>query len=301
MKSLLTISAVWVLIIILATGCKKEAALSPTTEPEDIYGDPTLPQGNHPYDAEILDLFKKYRTLFLYKYVPADIYHTPAYWVGGRYDTVKNKTLGGNYDVPANEAYVGKQLNLVKDALLKYYPEALLRQGLPQKIFILDSFYYAYAGTGLPRDNWPELFNSYPGPDFIITTWAGKRIDAITDAEKYAFKSSINSDFLVFAHAKNAIKRQATFSALTDYSLVDYYNHYEHGVLDYYRRSVDEDWDDYMKAIVSNSYTALTSPGGILHPSIDTKGVIRKKYDIVIGYFQNVFGIDLQAIGNAGS
>ena len=78
-----------------------------------------------------------------------------------------------------------------------------------------------------------------------------------------------------------------------------YTNYYEQGVIDYYRRSPDQDWDAFMETIVSNTYTTLTSSGGVLHPGIDTKGVIRKKYDVMIAYFKNAFGVDLQAIGNA--
>jgi len=37
-----------------------------------------------------------------------------------------------------------------------------------------------------------------------------------------------------------------------------------------------------------------------LHPGVDTKGLIRKKYEIVIAYFKSTFGVDLQAIGDAG-
>ncbi|HVK46621.1 MAG TPA: hypothetical protein VM488_02225 [Pseudobacter sp.] len=301
MKSFLYISAVWVLAALFATGCKKEAALSPTPEPENIYGDPTLPQGNHPYDADILELFKKYRTLFLYKYEQKDIMYNVTYWIGGRYDTAANKTFAGFFDVPADEDYVDEQLHLINETFLKYYPESLLRAGLPQKIFLLDSFYRAYNGTGIPQNNWPELQDVYAGGDYFVATWAGERINAITNPEKYAFKSKLNSMFLVYAHAKNAIKRQAAFTALTDYALVDYWTAYEQGVIDYTRKGVEEDWDVFMETIVSNSYTSLTSPGGLLHPSTDVKGLIKKKYDIVISYFQNVFGIDLQAIGDAGS
>jgi hypothetical protein len=38
-----------------------------------------------------------------------------------------------------------------------------------------------------------------------------------------------------------------------------------------------------------------------LSPDTDTKGVYRQKYDVVINYFKITFGVDLQAIGNAGS
>jgi hypothetical protein len=81
----------------------------------------------------------------------------------------------------------------------------------------------------------------------------------------------------------------------------------DQGVIGYYYAgnwylpgNPDADWDKYMDVIVSNSYDMLTSSGNILSPDTDTKGVYRKKYDAMINYFKTTFGVDLQAIGNAG-
>ena len=37
---------------------------------------------------------------------------------------------------------------------------------------------------------------------------------------------------------------------------------------------------------------------GILHPDIDKKQMIRKKYDYMINHFKEEYNIDLQAIGD---
>ncbi|AXY73112.1 hypothetical protein D3H65_03610 [Paraflavitalea soli] len=285
---------------VLAAGCKKEKALTPSPEKENVYGDYTLPQGNHPYDADILQLFQKYNTMFLYKYVAKDLYYQVKYYTNGIYDPVKDSTTASGYfDVPANEAYVGQQLALLKDLWLKYYPDALMKAGLPKKIFLLDSFYYAYAGPGKPTDNWPTPQDTYQGPDFFALTWGGPRITSITAAERYAYKSTLNSVFLSTAFSKGAIKRSSAFTVLTNYTGLTYANFQQEGVIDWYRRSPDADWDAFMSTIVSNTYTQLTATGGVLNPAIDTKGIIKKKYDIVIAYFKATFGVDLQAIGNA--
>ena len=301
MKRLLYILAVTSLSM---TGCKKEAKLTPTTKPEDIYGDPTLPQGNHPYDAEILQLYKDYRTLFLYKYKPHDLYYNITDNLSGYYDTATDKTVrGGYFDVPADEAYVGQQLDLLKELWLNYYPDSLLRKGLPQKVFLVDSFYFAYPGPGKPVDNWPEMFNAFDGGDYILAGFGGSRIAAITPEDKYAMKGELNAAFLVFTHKQGAIKPIAAFKAQTDYGSVNPTNYHDEGLLEYdYNggNTLDRDWDAYTRIIVSNSYDVLTAPGNILSPDVDTKGVIRKKYDIMIAYFKTTFGVDLQAIGNAG-
>ena len=58
------------------TACYEEDKLTPSEEGENVYnGEYTLPQGNHDYDNDILELFSKYQTMFLYKYEPHDIYY----------------------------------------------------------------------------------------------------------------------------------------------------------------------------------------------------------------------------------
>ena len=53
-----------------------------------------------------------------------------------------------------------------------------------------------------------------------------------------------------------------------------------------------------MNAIVSTPYEQLIAPGGILHPDIDKKQMIRKKYTYMIDHFKKEYNIDLQAIGD---
>ena len=301
MKSIVNRITALCLIACLVTACRKEEKLTASPDRENVYGDYTLPQGNHPYDTEIVQMFQQYNTLFLYKYVPHDLYYQVIYNTGGIYDAVKDSTTRyGYFDVPANEAYVGQQLDLLKEIWLKFYPDALLKAALPKKVFLLDSFYFAYAGAGKPTDNWPTLYDTYQGEDFFAVTWGGTRLNAITMAEKYDLKSTLNTMFLTLAHQKGAIKRSTAFTALTNYPAVTYTNYYEMGIINYYTRTPDTDWDTFMQTIVSNSYASLTAPGGVLHPGVDTKGLIRKKYDLMIAYFKTVLGVDLQAIGDAG-
>ena len=303
MKQSIYLLTVVLLSSSLLAGCKKEAKLTPTTTPEDVYGDSTLPQGNHPYDADILQLFKKYNTLFLYKYKPHDLYYNVTDYIGGTYDTASDQTTKpGYFDVPADEAYVGVQLDLLKELWLNYYPDSLLKKGLPQKVYLVDSFYLAYSGPGKPLDNYPTFLEAFKGGDYILATWGSARITNIALADKYALKSQLNADFLDLAHAQGAVTRSPAFTALTDYSAVNYYTADALGVIDYYNHGTpDTDWDLYMETIVSNSYATLTSPGNILSPDRDTNGIFLKKYNIMIAYFQSVFGVDLQAIGNADS
>ena len=302
MKSIVNIVTALLLIACFVTGCRKEEKLTASPDRENVYGDHTLPQGNHAYDADIVQLFQKYNTMFLYRYVPNDLYFNINTYLGGTYDPVKDSTTKyGYFDVPAKEAYIGMQLELIKNIWLKYYSDALLKQGMPQKVYLLDSLYIAYSGPGKPVDNWPSFYDFFKGGDYFAISYGGPYLATITPEEKYSLKGKLNAAFLALAHARGAIKASASFAALTDYSALTWNNYYPFGALYYWQMNADKDLDLYMEAIVSNSYAMLTAPGGILHPGVDTKGLIRKKYDLVIAYFKTAFGIDLQAIGNEGA
>lgn len=290
-----------VLLTFLVTGCKKEAKLTPSDKPEHVKNHQVLPQGNHPYDTEILRLYQKYGTLFLYKYDSLDLYYNIDEYMGGTYDPVKNETtIYGLFDTPADEAYIGQQLDMVKDLWMKYWPDALLKSAMPHKFYLVDSFFYAYNGPGTPADNWWEMYDFYEGPDYFLVSWGSDRLNTIPATAKYNMKAKLNARFLVLAHLRGFIKPTAAFAAVTNYGAATYANHKEMGIIDWTRSGLQKDWDVYMETIVSNTFTKLNSPGNVLHPAVDKKGVIKKKYDIVIAYFQSAFGVDLQAIGNAG-
>ena len=57
----------------------------------------------------------------------------------------------------------------------------------------------------------------------------------------------------------------------------------------------------YVTKIICTPYKDLVSETGdcnYLNPSKDTKGLIRKKYDMITKYFQTVYEVDLQKIGD---
>lgn len=98
---------------------------------------------------------------------------------------------------------------------------------------------------------------------------------------------------------KELIKRSTAFTSVTNYGAsMTAANMYEFGILHYSYRTIAGDWEQYVKAIVSTPYEQLIAPGGILHPDIDKKQMIRKKYDYMINHFKEEYNIDLQAIGD---
>ena len=290
--------------------CEREADLEPTPELEGVYGDPTLPQGNHDYDTRIVAMFKTYKTMFLYKYLPHDLYWNVTQWKGGTYDPVRDTTYqaNGNYedngyfDTPADENYVGQQLNMLDDIWLDFYPDKYLIQCLPHKVYLLDSLYRSMAKKGTPNRN---VILAYSGGDFIAATWGGARILQMTPAEKIALKNAVNTIFMGFATRRGGAVTPGTFRIVSNYQTTTIpYN--ENGFLNNNINNEGSDWTSYLNAIVTTPYSKMiaidgsaTGGPGILHPDFDTKGLIQRKYDIVIDFFKTVHGFDLQAVGNA--
>ncbi len=75
-------------------------------------------------------------------------------------------------------------------------------------------------------------------------------------------------------------------------------NKLEKGLLEYPPNNLKDlvrDFVSYVDAITSQTTAELEA--GILRPQADKKGLVRKKYNIVLRYFQE-YGVDLAAIGN---
>jgi hypothetical protein len=56
------------ILLLMAAGCKKEDAIVP----DKIVPEYSLPQGNHPYDTQIVDFHNKYGCYILYKFTEKD-------------------------------------------------------------------------------------------------------------------------------------------------------------------------------------------------------------------------------------
>ena len=112
----------FMLLVLIATGCYKENNPEPSSEPEAIYGKYTLPQGNHDYDPEIAEIYKKYGTLPLYQFEDKDFWWAVSSDIRWKYQEGIG-VVSGYEAAPANENYVGEQLELVKSKFLYFFPD----------------------------------------------------------------------------------------------------------------------------------------------------------------------------------
>ena len=296
------------LVALCYIACDKNEELIPCIEPENVYGDPTLPQGDHDYDDYILDFHEKYNTLILYKYEPRDIYWniTNNAFIPIVYDSVGAISVGGYRDFPADEAYIDRQLEMMREKFLSHYPDDFLRQMLPKKIFLLRAF-ESVTKEGVVTDGAPTS-----GIDYLLFQWGGEEILAITPAQVNDFRAKASEVFLRKLVNNSKIERDPVFLGITDYSTPGSGNaaRLANGFITPSAITTTSDWDAYVAAIVATPYDTLVAPRGdlpltnfvnrrgILTPEYDTSGKLRLKYDAMVAYFKQTYGIDLQAIGN---
>lgn len=293
--SLLILCLAWGL-----SGCYHEDSLHASPEKENVYSEYDLPQGDHDYDKIIVEMFEKYNTLFLYKYNPVDVYYDKDKYLNGTYFPEQDSTASGLFYVPSDEAWVGKQVELLQELWLKYYPDAFLKR-LPLKVFLADSLYSAKSGLGTPVELLNITYLVRRGIDYIMVTYGSSRIEKMTQAEKYEFKRSLHRVFL--DHLDLPVTSE--FAEVSNYTIFSNTNYkkyiHVYGFLNWENSTTpQDDWFSYIDAIVDHPYDELISDGeyGYLHPSKDTQKRILQKYNMVIDYFKNNYQIDLQKISN---
>lgn len=286
----------------LLIGCWDEGELKPTPEPELIYGKYSLPQGDHDYDDDIVAFYKKYSSLILYKFTSKDFGWSPTgnvAWDIAK-DTVYDEYNQGNKwnAIPANEQYVGNQLELLRKKFLNYLPDTFLYL-LPQKILLCSTIERLPTHLGYePTPDQCEAFNVYLGYFHMAVSCGNSKILTMTAEERNQFKIDVCTAY--FETVLKVLDKPQDFFQVSTYSDGIGENAiYENGFLNYNSRtSMDKDWFDYIKLAIENSIEDLEAEGGVLNESIDVEGKIREKYTVMTEFFKSKYHFDIQAIGN---
>lgn len=282
------------------TACEKEEDLTLSEHSEFGYA---VPQGEHDYDPKIVDWYNRCNFFILYRFLPRDIYWSVTGWTEAyeREDQTASAWSDGWKADVADEAYVGSQLKLLEEQLLRFYPDSVLRRCMPLKILLCSRLYY------VSNDGSYKQRNVYSGFDHLALNWGSAAIEGITSDSVRLFKNEVNLEFLLRLKKNNKIPDLYAFYEVSDYSEKSTSeNRYEKGFLKTAEKQED-DWARYLEAVISTTLEDLTTETsatdatfkGILNAVKDTKGLIRKKYDIIVGYYKDKHGIDLQAIGNS--
>ena len=286
--------------ILLLGGCYDEDKLSPSEEPESIHGENTLPQGDHDYDSKIVNYYNKYQTLILYKFTDKDFGWSPTANVAfNLQDTVLNPGADFKYyAAPADENYVGQQLQLLEDKWFNYLSDKM-KQLLPQRILLCSSIHKLAVGKGhMPTANDAQRLEFYSGYYHIAVNWGNASVTKMSKAERNDFKVNICTAF--FDEIRNNIAIPEEFQVQTRYAdNISSESIHAEGLLDYnHRANMKEDWFDFIKLAISKPLSELQAAGGVLNPAVDLTGKIKAKYDIMINFFKENYDTDLQKIGD---
>lgn len=126
--------------LLCAVACYDEKELSPS----GIISSYSVPQGEHDYDDVIVEYYNKYGSCLLYKFTDKDTYWTPSGWMNG---VLGVNGKAGYLATPADEKYVGEQLDLIQKLWFSSYSAEFLKEFLPMKIMLcseIDSLYVTW-------------------------------------------------------------------------------------------------------------------------------------------------------------
>ncbi|MBC9932830.1 hypothetical protein [Chitinophaga qingshengii] len=259
---------------IACTACNKSAKLEPSPQ-KPFY---TLPQGNHSYDDTIVAFHKKYDTYILYKFSQDDY----------AYDYT-NKRADTAYE--ANPAYIGASIRFFYDQLLNIYPEKFVQATMPLKIFLA-------SGIGAKGIMNPRGFTATRS--MLAIGWANDALPGKTPAEIKRMRGQLHRYYIERAFRANIVAIPNAFIALTpskSYEGITPSERLNNAIVDTEEgtMSLTKDFLGYIEMITGKTKAELDAT--LLSPVVDRTGLIKQKYEIVLTYFRNDFGIDLQSVG----
>jgi len=296
--------------IMLLQSCQKdEGAITPTGLSEAY----TLPQGNEAFDQTIMGYYQTYGTYMLYKFTDKDVYWSPTAYSKPVASAAGFWSPGADV-LPANPAYIPAQLDLIKKKWFSFYSDKFLKKFLPSKIMLcskVDSVSTSFVFTpALVYVKGTKKIAAYYNYDNIEVNYGDASVAALTKQDSLGFVAKINLVFIQSIIARGLTSPTSEFINSADYltAMTTTTQAYGKGIIiSPFTLTVQADWNAYITAMVSyseanlNKSTAIAdgTAQGILNPTKDTTGQIRKRYTMVRNYFINEYQVDLQKIGNA--
>lgn len=302
------------LMLLAATvivSCKKSDG---TLTPSGLSEAYVIPQGNHPYDATIVSYLQSYNTNILYKFTDRDVYWSPTAFTKPTGPSAIGFWTPGIEVSQADQNYVGAQLDLIKKKWFNFYSDKFLKQFLPSKILLcgkVDSVINTlFFNPTVAYTKSVKSVAAYYSYDNITVNYGSAAVTTMTKSDSVAFVAKVNFTFIQSMIARGVITPTAEFINSADYATAMTTTTQSYGkgiIVGYSSPSPTADWNAYVNAMVSLSEPNLnasvpitnTAAAGILNPTKDVNGQIRKRYNIVRNYYINQYQVDLQKIGNA--
>lgn len=171
----------WCIVMAVAITACSEDSLTSIDELNSTIYDPES-TGNEAIDSQINAFYKKYGSKILYDFQSSDLYFgwssSDVKW----YVPVKRE---------GSETYIKRMVSFLEDDALNEYPPAFARKFLPYRIFLVDSVCdnKEYLKSKLVK----VLELKTHG---IVISQVSKDMDALTESDWQAMKSSINTALL---------------------------------------------------------------------------------------------------------
>jgi len=297
-------------LFVLSACNKSEETLTPS-EIVDTY---SVPQGNNAFDPTLVNYYQKYGTYILYKFTEKDTYWTPTGWKKPVMAASGAWSAGGEV-AAADVAYIPAQLALIQSKWFGFYSDKFMKKFLPTKILLcskVDSVTngFIFGGPTVVYVKQTKKVGAFYNYDNIQVNYGDASVSIMTAAETRIFLAKVNLIFIQSIIARGLSQPTTEFITTTDYTTTMTSSAQSYGkgiIISYFGPSAQADWNAYITAMVTystvnlNTSTAITdtSPVGILNPTKDVNGQIKKRYNIVRNYFINEYNVDLQLIGNA--
>lgn len=292
--------------------CKKDAAIGP---PVEIKPDYVLPQGNAPKEAndKIQQLYDTYGSYFLYNFTQKDFE-----WIqsaGSSASKIDTAVLG-------NPAYAGDMLALLEDVWLKFLPEDFKKKGgIPYRVFMADSIRQYRFGFPPGRE---YLYFDYKVVGKAVT-FAGMNVSlrTLTPEQKVAKKNLIFGVMWSYYQSAKIIDIPAAFYNVSNYTapkpaipvnaanpanleayrqmgfLPSSYNTVTNSPFEWLSFS-DFSWTSNKSNDISSFLMHITQrTDAQMAPFLDNYPLIKQKFDILVKYYKDKYGIDVRAIANA--
>lgn len=315
-KNILLIS-----LLLLVVGCVEDENLVPSN-PELGFD---MPQGNHDYDDRIMEYYDKFGgSCILYRYEEKEAYWTASYFYKSELNSLTQTYYPYGkvqnfyyffYETPDTN-YVNQHLDLLEETFFSLYKEEALKKYLPLKLLLTSTLTNVEAATRTKVISAKTIFDATTAQLLFAGCNAGIENMTLEDKENYCY--DVNRMFLYdYLGERECYEVPLTFSEVTTYSssiATDKPTLYKNGLLNSTARtSPRDDWMAFMDVILTTSYEDMIayypdtdwSNKGILCSDTsngqkpkDSSGKIRKKYEAMIAFFKEEFGIDLTRFAN---
>lgn len=274
----------FICVLLVVGSCNKKETLTPS-EDNRLY---KLPQGDQPYDQQIMNFYNEYSSTILYKWDSVAFIYSP---------------FGRNpvdaWAVNAEGSQVQECLDFLNAQWWSLYSKDFLKKTLPFKILLASDIKWIIP-TG---EIWPKNKEYHPfamnGTNHVTFGKAGK-IASLTQLEIDSARGQLHAAHLALAVKNGQLELPPAFIALTYDSYTNTVNAaalQNYGVFRVFNAMQRaDDFLDYIRLICSKDYTTISTT--LFTPQRDPKGLYKMKYDAIVNYYLATYNIDLQAIGN---